>query len=94
MDKRKIQKLRKKLEKMYNGAPNVKLEALVSVAKSIGREKVVQGNEPTYKNIYLPDSKPLSIPGHIKLNKYTVRNIIDILNADLDAIEENLDNTN
>jgi len=77
---------------MYDGAANVKLDALNNIAKRIGRDRVDQGNEPTYKSIYLPNSKPLSIPGHTKLNKFTVRNIIDILSQDLDAIEEMLEN--
>jgi len=77
---------------MYDGAANVKLDALRNVAKQIGRIRVDQGNEPTYKSIYLATNKPLSIPGHTKLNKYTVRNIIDILGQDLDTIEEMMDN--
>jgi len=77
---------------MYAGAANLKLDALRNIAGQIGRVRVDQGNEPTYKSIYLPNSKPLSIPGHTKLNKYTVRNIIDILSQDLDAIEEMLEN--
>ena len=92
MNKNKILKLRRELHSMYDGAANVKLDALNNIAKRIGRDRVDQGNEPTYKSIYLPNSKPLSIPGHTKLNKFTVRNIIDILSQDLDAIEEMLEN--
>jgi hypothetical protein len=92
MNKNKITKLRRELQSMYAGAANLKLDALRNIAGQIGRVRVDQGNEPTYKSIYLPNSKPLSIPGHTKLNKYTVRNIIDILSQDLDAIEEMLEN--
>lgn len=92
MNKNKITKLRRELHSMYNGAANVKLDALRNIAKQIGRDRVDQGNEPTYKSIYLPNSKPLSIPGHTKLNKFTVRNIIDILGQDLDAIEDMMEN--
>ena len=92
MDKNKITKLRRKLQSMYNGAANVKLDALRNIAKQIGRDRVDQGNEPTYKSIYLPNNKPLSIPGHTKLNKFVVRNIIDILDQDLDAIEDMIEN--
>jgi len=92
MNRNKITKLRRELQSIYDGAANVKLDALRNIARKIGRVRVDQGNEPTYKSIYLPDSKPLSIPGHIKLNKFTVRNIIDILSQDLDAIEEMIDN--
>ena len=88
MNKKKIAKLRRELQSMYDGAANVKLDALKGIAKRIGRVKSDQGNEPTYISIYLPSSKPLSIPGHTKLNKFTVRNIIDILSQDLDAIED------
>ena len=77
---------------MFAGAANLKLDALRNIAGQIGRVRVDQGNEPTYKSIYLPNSKPLSIPGHTKLNKFTIRNIIDILSQDLDAIEEMLEN--
>jgi hypothetical protein len=92
MNKNKINKLRRELQSMYDGAANVKLDALRNIAKQIGRVRVDQGNEPTYISIYLPKSKPLSIPGHTKLNKYTIRNIIDILDQDLDAIEEMIEN--
>jgi hypothetical protein len=92
MNRNKITKLRRELQSLYDGAANVKLDALRNIAKQIGRDRVDQGNEPTYKSIYLPNSKPLSIPGHTKLNKFTVRNIIDILGQDLDAIEEMIEN--
>jgi len=92
MNKNKITKLRRELQSMYAGAANLKLDALRNIAGQIGRVRVDQGNEPTYKSIYLPNSKPLSIPGHTKLNKFTIRNIIDILSQDLDAIEEMLEN--
>ncbi len=91
MNKNKIKKLRRELQSIYDGAANVKLDALRNIAKQIGRVRADQGNEPTYISIYLPDSKPLSIPGHTKLNKFTVRSIMDILEQDLDAIEEMID---
>lgn len=92
MNKNKITKLRRKLQSMFDGAANVKLDALRQIAKQIGRERADQGKEPTYKSVYLHNSKPLSIPGHTKLNKITVRNILDILSQDLDALEEMLEN--
>jgi hypothetical protein len=92
MSRNKIAKLRRELQSMYAGAANVKLDALRSIAKKCGREKADQGNEPTYINMYLPKSNPLSIPGHTKLNRITVRSIIDALTADLDAIEDMMEN--
>ena len=77
---------------MYAGAANVKLDALRNIAKQCGRERADQGNEPTYINKHLPESNPLSIPGHTKLNKYTVRSIIDNLLQDLDAIQDMMEN--
>ena len=89
MDSRKIAALRRRIAQLRRGAGNVNHQKLASVAKALGRRRdTSRGKEPTFvsnKEGWLP----LSIPDHPgTLRKGTVFNILEILEDDLLALEE------
>ena len=90
MDKKKIARLRKRLEKL-RGVGGVRSSELVRLAAQVGRSQHPRGKEPTWVSDMLPDARPLSIPGHRKLNRITARSILDRLEEDLDMISERLE---
>jgi len=94
MDRRKIARLKRKLERLRAGAANIKREELISFANSLGREKAKRGKEGgAFISTLLPYSRPLSIPKHRIFNPHTVGNILDSLEQDLIALEEMLDDS-
>ncbi len=61
------------------------------MAKSLGRKPSQRGKEPTFINPHLPRSRPISIPNHPgALARFTAEGIIDQLDEDLFALEEQL----
>jgi hypothetical protein len=84
----KIRKLRSEIEALRKRR-GVKSAELESLAQRLGRTRAKRGKEPTWVNEELPETRPLSIPNHLgDLNRFTVRSILDHLEADLDRYEE------
>ncbi len=83
--RRRLEKLRRQLASMRRRLGNVHREELVSLATALGRTKVNRGKEPTYER---QGWYPLTIPGHVKISKFTVGNILNQLEADLVALED------
>jgi hypothetical protein len=84
---RKIARLRRRLEKLRRRG-GVGAEELERLASAVGRRRHPRGREPTWVSTVLPNARPLSIPRHSgDLNRFTVRTILDRLEADIDALE-------
>jgi hypothetical protein len=88
MDKKKIRRLRSRLERLRGGVANLKREDLVGFAEALGRVRSRRGKEGTYISSLLPHSRPISIPKHRTFNKFTAGNILDAFEQDLFALEE------
>ena len=89
MDKRKLSRLRKRIQDLRARPGNIKSRELESLARALGRKRDDRGKEPTFISELLPQSRPLSIPHHAKtLKRGTAGNILDQLEKDLDAFEE------
>ena len=89
MDKRKLSRLRKRIQDLRARLGNIKSRELESLARALGRKRDDRGKEPTFISELLPQSRPLSIPHYAKtLKRGTAGNILDQLEKDLDAFEE------
>lgn len=92
MNKVKLRRLKKKLEKLRTRPANIKPEELINLAEALGRERSNRGKEPTYISALLPYRTPLSIPNHPgSLNKFTAGSILDTLEQDIFDLEEMLE---
>jgi len=87
MDLIQIEALRQELEQLRSAKYNLKSRDLIRFATKLGRSLANRGKEPTYKS-NIPGRRPLSIPGHRKVNPYTASSILDDFEADLDALED------
>jgi hypothetical protein len=91
MDKSKLEKLRNELEALRAGKYNLKTSDLTRFAGKVGRTRdTSRGKEPTYVSV-IPGMRPLSIPGHRRINLHTAQSILDTLEADLNRWEELLE---
>lgn len=91
MNKRKLQKIKKKCQNLRLRPNNIRSAELVSLAKSLKRRLFDRGKEPTYISDLLPRSCPLSIPNHPgTMSKGTALNILDQLEQDIFEIEESI----
>jgi len=89
INKRKLQKIKKKLQKLRLRPNNIRSVELASLAKSLKRRLFDRGKEPTYVSDLLPRSRPISIPNHPgTMAKGTALNILDQLEQDIFEIEE------
>jgi len=89
MDLKKIAKLRGKIDRLREKG-GIKPTELESLANACGRVRHKRGKEPTWIN---PDNqliRPLSIPHHGELNKFTAQRILDQLDLDLDILEDQI----
>lgn len=89
MDRKKLRKIKHRLEEMQRSPQNRNYRDFVSIAKKLGRTEDSRGKEPTYTRTRDPAlSPPLSIPKHSSDMKVgTARNIIDALLSDVDDWE-------
>ena len=91
MNKKKLKKLKKRLQELRLKPNNIRSAELVRLAKSLGRRLFERGKEPTYVSDELPKSLPISIPNHPgTLFKNTAINILDQLEQDIFEIENNI----
>jgi hypothetical protein len=90
MDQKKIEELRDELEQLRGAKYNLKSSDLTRFAQKLGRYPANRGKEPTFKS-NLPGRRPISIPGHRKVNPFTASSILDDFEEDIDALEEQLE---
>jgi hypothetical protein len=85
MELAKINKLRRRIASLRAGKANVRSRQLKSLARSLGRQPVKRGKEPTFEKFGRP---PLTIPDHPgAMAAFTVESILDFLEEDLDYEE-------
>jgi hypothetical protein len=85
MERTKLKKLRQQID-ILRRRGGIKPRELEAVAKALGRKLRPRGKEP----MWVTDragSRPISIPHHTDLNRFTAQNILDQLEADIDEIE-------
>jgi hypothetical protein len=90
MNPKKLKKLRRDIDNFLRrgGINSRELEAL---ARALGRKRHPRGSDPAWVS-ELAGSHPISIPNHpTDLNRFTARNILDQLEADIDRLEANDD---
>lgn len=86
---KKVAKLREKIDELRRRG-GIRPSELESLAKACGRIRHKRGREPNWVNQDYRQLRPLSIPRHRELNKFTAQSILDQLEIDLDTIEKNL----
>lgn len=90
MEQAKIDKLRRRLEKLRARSANIRPEELARLAEAVGRRPHKRGKEPTF----VSDRQgwfPLSIPHHPgALKKGTAISVLNQLEDDLLKLEEEL----
>jgi hypothetical protein len=80
MSRRKLRKLRQRLQALRMRVGNIESREFEKLARALGRKRVERGKEPTFISTLLPQSRPLSIPHHsATLKKGTANNILDQL---------------
>jgi hypothetical protein len=90
MHQKKIRRLREEIA-VFRRVGGVRSRDLERLAARLGRRRHRRGKEPTWVSDVLPGAPPLSIPSHARdLNRITARTILDVLEADLDAIERRI----
>jgi len=87
----KARKLRREVEALRRGTPNV--GQLQRLARRLGRQLTNRGKEPTWVNRELPELRPLSIPNNPSTPRPTKQSIVDELEGDLFGWEEKLGST-
>jgi hypothetical protein len=87
-DDRKARKIRRIHSKLYAGCANTKSRDLVRFAGLVGRYRIKKGDEPTFLSEPFPYLRPLTIPGHTMVKKFTAKNILDQLEEDVIEIEK------
>jgi hypothetical protein len=92
MDKKKLGKIRKKTAALRLRSNNIRSIDLIKIAKSLGRKIANRGHEPNYISVFLPRSRPISIPNHPgAMARFTAENILDQLEQDIFYIEESIE---
>jgi hypothetical protein len=90
MTLKKLRKLLKRIAQLRGSS--VKPRKLESLAKALGRTRAKRGSEPTWVSTPFPDLRPLSIPHHSKeVNRFTAESILDQLEGDADAWQQQLE---
>lgn len=90
INKQKLHRLRDVVGALRGSIHNIKPDDLISLAKALGREKTKKGKHPTYASTLL-SRNPLSIPAHRKVSPGAAGEILDELEADIDALSDLLD---
>ena len=92
MNRRKLDKLRKRVEELRQKG-GIGSSEIESLAKALGRVKSKRGKEPNWINKIFPDLRPLSIPHHGSkdLSRITANIILDQLELDIEKYEECID---
>jgi hypothetical protein len=88
MNKKKIRKLEQKIAQLRRRKSEIKSRELFVLAQALGRERVARGGEPTFVSTLLPHSRPITIPGHRFVNRFTAGGILDRFEEDLFQLKE------
>ena len=89
MTSKRVGKLRDELQKLRAQAADLGQARLEGFAKKLGRvRKPVNTKEPQWVSTLLTGSRPISIPGHRTIKRFTAKSILDDFEADLDRLEE------
>jgi hypothetical protein len=90
MDRQKLKRIRKDLDKLWNRTANIHSEELERAAMALGRSLFRRGKEPNYVSDILPNRPPISIPHHGSraLSRFTAESILNDLEDDFSALEE------
>jgi len=84
--KKKLEALRRRVEELRR-KKGVSSTEVVSIAEALGRSRFARGKEPTWIR---EGRRPLSIPHRKDLKPGTKKNILDMLEADINDYEERL----
>jgi hypothetical protein len=90
MNRKKLGRLRRELAKLREGAGGIGQRELERFAAKLGRRRRASGGEPQWMSDE-PGVRPISIPGHKTINRFTAGSILDAFEADLDRLEEQID---
>jgi len=83
MNRKKLKKLKRKIQSLRAGSANIHTVDLVSLAKKLGRRLHDRGKHLTYVSDPFPNLRPLPIPSHPgALNPYTAENVLSQLEED------------
>ncbi len=86
MNTKKLRRDLGRLREQKSGLGQKKLEAF---AKRLGRRRSSRSaSEPQWISSVLPESRPISIPGHKSIKTYTAVSILDCFEEDLARLEE------
>ena len=87
INKQKLAEIREEIEALRSASRSIRSNDLVSLAKKLGRERVVRGKHPQYSSTLLPNRNPISIPAHPGTLKVgTALKILDELEVDADGL--------
>ena len=84
MNSKKLEELRQELASLRRRG-GIRPNEMESFAKALGRKQDPRGKEPTWVNPDFPILRPVSIPHHKELNKYTAKSILDQLEEDIEG---------
>jgi|Deesub1362A_J573_1020465.scaffolds.fasta_scaffold09066_4 hypothetical protein len=91
MNKKRLSKIKRKMDDLRARSAGIRSRELVSIAISLGRRRSKRGKEPTYVSEPFPHLRPLSIPSHSKpLKRFTASSILDQLEEDVAEWEDAL----
>lgn len=91
MNKAKLNRIRRKQRRLRSRSSSLRPRELVALAESLGRRRFNRGKEPTYVSEPFPDLRPVSIPSHRTLKRFTAVGILDQLDEDIFRWEESLE---
>jgi len=89
MNPRKLRRCEQRLAKLRRSVPSAK--QLEGLATSLGRKRVKRGKEPTWESMAFSNLRPVSIPRHSSLSRFTVGNILSQLEEDIFRYKEMLE---
>ena len=86
MNPRKLRRCEQRLAKLRRSVPSAR--QLEGLATSLGRKRVRRGKEPTWESMVFPNLRPVSIPRHSFLSRFTAGNILSQLEEDIFRYKE------
>jgi len=89
MNPKQLRRCEQRLAKLRRSVPSAK--QLEGLATSLGRKRVKRGKEPTWESMAFPNLRPVSIPRHSFLSRFTAGNILSQLEEDIFRYKEMLE---
>jgi hypothetical protein len=90
MNRKKLGRLRRELDRLREAIGGLGQRELERFAAKLGRRRRASGGEPQWVSD-AQGVRPISIPGHKTINRFTAGSILDAFEADLDRLEEQFD---